>query len=973
MYKSPYKFLDSYSKEDRDIFFGRDKEIDELYSRVFESKILIIYGTSGTGKSSLINCGLANKFNDSDWLPVTVRRGTDINRSFNESLERVALNDYSSGRKATTGNKSGDILKIIRSIYLDHFKPLFLIFDQFEELFIFGNNREKEELIENVRQVIDSELQCRFIFSVREEYLAGLTDFEKVIPSFLSNRVRIEKMTRQNAIQVIDGPCRFNGIKVESGFAEMVLDKLNQGSAEIELTWLQVYLDNLFRIGSRNGENISGLTKGLIERTGDVKDLLGAFLEEQISRLDDPELGMVVLKSFVSVKGTKQQITGDEVIGYSKSLGKNIDGGKIRELIQEFIRLRILRDKDENGRYELRHDSLATKIYEEITMVEKELLEIRLFLENSFNNYEKRHLFLSEEDLKYIAPYEEKLFLNDRITKFISQSKREIHKVRRRRQNILATAAVILISILSFFTFWALRERNKAVEQQQLAETRKSLAERARTTADSATIEAEKSKDLAVARESQAVLAQMQSDEARKTALSEREYAMKQKVRADNFSITASEEARKAREEKIKADSARIKAVLAESDARRLGLLSTAQNLALKSSGMEKDPQLMGLLAVQAYNFNKNNNGEPEDPIIYEALNKAYSVLDNSRHSVLTGSVNEIRILRGTDDGSLLSADLDGHIIKWNKDGGIKDKFTLPVKSPVNFIGASLTGNEIITQHDNLDLYLWDLKSLGKEGSVFQLPDSHKDFVHCIAFTADDVILATAGRDSSLGIWDIKGQAPLGTDPVRTGSGIRAIVFSGKASLIIAQDDGSIVQWDIIPDSINTIMPAGKEKPLSLTWNDNDKVLIAGCTDGDLLLFKMVDGNFLQPSHYRVHDSGIDLLAFNSDYSLLATSSWDKTIRYYNYEEFFELGNSIGGGEHIRNLNSRVRSLVFTDNNRLVAGLSDKSIRIWETSSEKLASLICNLLTREMTVNEWNEKVGHEIPYEKTRAGGATQ
>ena len=48
MKKSPFKFLDSYSKDDRNIFFGRDKEIEELYSRVFESKILVVYGTSNT-------------------------------------------------------------------------------------------------------------------------------------------------------------------------------------------------------------------------------------------------------------------------------------------------------------------------------------------------------------------------------------------------------------------------------------------------------------------------------------------------------------------------------------------------------------------------------------------------------------------------------------------------------------------------------------------------------------------------------------------------------------------------------------------------------------------------------------------------------------------------------------------------------------------------------------------------------------
>ena len=91
-FESPFKFLDSYSKEDKDIFFGRDQEIDEVYNKIFQDKTLFIYGESGTGKSSLINCGLANKFKDTDWLPVNVRRGDNINDSLINELKKIAPN-----------------------------------------------------------------------------------------------------------------------------------------------------------------------------------------------------------------------------------------------------------------------------------------------------------------------------------------------------------------------------------------------------------------------------------------------------------------------------------------------------------------------------------------------------------------------------------------------------------------------------------------------------------------------------------------------------------------------------------------------------------------------------------------------------------------------------------------------------------------------------------------------------------------
>jgi hypothetical protein len=58
--------------------------------------------------------------------------------------------------------------------------------------------------------------------------------------------------------------------------------------------------------------------------------------------------------------------------------------------------------------------------------------------------------------------------------------------------------------------------------------------------------------------------------------------------------------------------------------------------------------------------------------------------------------------------------------------------------------------------------------------------------------------------------------------------------------------------------------------------------------------------------------------------------------------------------------------MIFTGNNKLVAGMSDKSIRVWETSSQKLVLMICDLVKRDMTISEWTYNVSAEIPYEKT-------
>jgi WD40 repeat protein len=961
MQKSPFKFLDSYTKDDLEIFFGRDDEIKALYSAVFTSKILLVYGVSGCGKSSLLNCGLANKFNDTDWLPVSIRRGNNINQSLLEALFKCALTKAPFEKKDKNGDGKISVTKALQSVYLDHFRPIYLIFDQFEELFIFGSKEEKTEFIRNVKKIVDSDIQCRLIISIREEYLAGVTEFEKVIPTFLSNRIRIEKMTRQNAIQAIEGPCRVNSIEVEQGFSEALLDKLNPESPEIELTYLQVFLDRIYKQVLSDKSNSNRFTIDILNKQGDVKDLLGSFLEEQISQLDDPETGLVILKSFVSVKGTKHQITEDEAAEYSRTLGKSIDQDTLKNLIQKFIGLRILRDKDENGKYELRHDTLATKIYEKITLVEKELLEIRQFIDNAYNNYEKREVLLNAEDISYIAPYEDKLFLNDKLQRFLNDSKREIHKAKRRRQNALIITALVIIAVLSFFTIWAFTEKKNAFDQQKIAENQKNEAVKSKEEAETAKQEALVMKKHAEDNEKLAIAAKNQSEEARREALIAKEIALKEKNRAEQLSVVANEQAQNAEREKQVADTQRIIAQSAEEKARRLSILSTAQNLALKSMTMEKNPELTGLLAVQAFNFNISNGGSIDDPVIYEALSKAFSTLDSSKHSILTGPLYEMRSI-AENGNALVSVDMDGRYFSWLQDGSGRFKI-ISDKTPlisIDFISLSPGGNKMVINYESNKLILKRIYK--EENSELQ---GHTGTVKAADWSNDGNYLVTGGRDSLIKIWDTSTKPIVDLITFKAPSAIKDIAFCNADTVISAHDDGSIILWIIHNSTSELLYSPGTEKPLCIAWNGSKKTLMAGCTNGTLFL---IDVNHVpyRLSRFSVHSSGIDQIAFSNDFTLMATASWDKLIRLYNYHEFFEMSNSVIGAINFDNLNARARSLFFTADKKLVAGMSDKSIRIWETSSEKLVSLICGLAKRDMTTSEWTDNVGIEIPYEKT-------
>ena len=238
---SPFKFLDAYTVEDRDVFFGRDEEIEELYKLLYETNLILVYGPSGTGKTSLIQCGLASKFSKTDWFDIHVRRRDDLNASLRRELRKKM--------RTQIDESETELVPLMESLFLDFFVPITLIFDQFEELYILGSREERETFIQDVSKLIDSDINCRLIFVMREEYIAQLYDFEKVVSSLFEKRMRIEPMSIANVRKVIKGSAEAYNITLEEGdeTVNKLIEQISDRKSGIQLSYLQIYLDKLYR------------------------------------------------------------------------------------------------------------------------------------------------------------------------------------------------------------------------------------------------------------------------------------------------------------------------------------------------------------------------------------------------------------------------------------------------------------------------------------------------------------------------------------------------------------------------------------------------------------------------------------------------------------------------------------------------------------------------------------------------------
>src|ERR1700758_3977416 len=81
---NPFPGLRPFGPNEDHLFFGREKQIDELLRRLRSGRFLSVVGTSGSGKSSLVRSGLIPSLQSgfmaragSSWRIVVMRPGED--------------------------------------------------------------------------------------------------------------------------------------------------------------------------------------------------------------------------------------------------------------------------------------------------------------------------------------------------------------------------------------------------------------------------------------------------------------------------------------------------------------------------------------------------------------------------------------------------------------------------------------------------------------------------------------------------------------------------------------------------------------------------------------------------------------------------------------------------------------------------------------------------------------------------------
>jgi AAA+ ATPase superfamily predicted ATPase len=146
--RNPFPGLRPFAAGENDFFFGREGESEEIVGKLVRNRFVAVTGASGSGKSSLIHCGVIPGIKTqslrgtSSWRIFSIKPGNNPIGSLADAFVETNLN---SGQKTV---RKEEILKILKDnpdgityILNGGAKPggkTLLVIDQFEELFRYG-------------------------------------------------------------------------------------------------------------------------------------------------------------------------------------------------------------------------------------------------------------------------------------------------------------------------------------------------------------------------------------------------------------------------------------------------------------------------------------------------------------------------------------------------------------------------------------------------------------------------------------------------------------------------------------------------------------------------------------------------------------------------------------------------------------------------------------------------------------------
>lgn len=349
--REPYVGARPFTGAEAGMFFGRLRESYQVLNLVVVNSVLLLYGPSGTGKSSFFNARIVPLLEEQGFEifpplrvynpPGSGVRPEEVKNVFVfNALRRCAEHhpDFMQLAHKTLADYLGEMER--RSDPVGQPAPRALVFDQSEELFHIHPERwqHRQEFFQQVREALDNDRRLRVVFILREDSLGEFLRYTELLPQRWQERFRLNRMNKAEALEALVGPLERAGRVFGKGAAEKLIDELSTirvvdetGSVKVasgefvEPVQLQLIGQALWQ-SLRPDEKV--VTSERLAKLGDLDDTLIAFYDEVIRSVaqanaeDEGEIRRWLEDNFITPADTLQQVTrGDrETKGLSNAV-----------------------------------------------------------------------------------------------------------------------------------------------------------------------------------------------------------------------------------------------------------------------------------------------------------------------------------------------------------------------------------------------------------------------------------------------------------------------------------------------------------------------------------------------------------------------------------------------------------------------------------------------------------------------------
>lgn len=396
----PYKALDSFTARDVAIFSGRAEERERLVNRILAHRLTVLYGESGSGKTSLLQAGAGPRLAARQALlaicaPVA---GQPLESQMVAAITRAAAE---AGLQVPAGEHlEGAIGTVSRQID----GPVVLSIDPFEQVFVVYDEAERQEVAVLLRRLRDDRaLDLRLVLVIREDFLGRLQALES---GLLDVRFRLERLGREAARAAIEEPARLFGFTWENGLVETLLDELYAGDTRgVSPPQLQILCDYLYQALVVEG-GVETITLQAYLDLGGMQAILGDYLERAV--LDFPESQQAgvrrLMGALVSSLGVKQRLGLDELARAADLPPRNVNA-----ILTELTRKRLVQRFEAQAEagplvtFTLTHDYLATRIVRWLGEAFWDAQKAREVVREALTDWKQRGRLLAPEDLRLVS------------------------------------------------------------------------------------------------------------------------------------------------------------------------------------------------------------------------------------------------------------------------------------------------------------------------------------------------------------------------------------------------------------------------------------------------------------------------------------------------------------------------------------------------------------------------------------------